>query len=203
MSNRDSAYKSIHLSRDKILAAIKNNKPAATALPDITVFPPATQDLVAAFTEAIHKAGGEVIRIQNISEIPATINQALPGMYRIADFVNGTVASNQHLLQDPEQLEVVVLRGRLGVAENGAIWLQESDCVNRVVPFITQHLALVLHANTLVNNMHEAYALPQLVTDGYGVFIAGPSKTADIEQSLVIGAHGAKSLLVFLETDNL
>lgn len=45
--------------------------------------------------------------------------------------------------------------------------------------------------------MHEAYKRLDISQIGFGVFLAGPSKTADIEQSLVIGAHGARSLVVF------
>ena len=46
--------------------------------------------------------------------------------------------------------------------------------------------------------MHEAYERLSSFDEGYGVFISGPSKTADIEQSLVIGAQGPLSTTVFL-----
>ena len=186
------------MSREKILDAIRRNKPDAVALPQPAAFIYETNDLVAAFTESVRKAGGEVVMIRDISEIPGEINKALPGMQRTADLVNKRKSDYTTLLQDPEKLEVVILQGRLGVAENGAIWLSEEDCVERVLPFITQHLALMIRQDSLVGNMHEAYAKMASDVIGYGVFIAGPSKTADIEQSLVIGAHGAKSLLVFM-----
>lgn len=70
----------------------------------------------------------------------------------------------------------------------------------RILPFVCQHLAIVLDSKDLVGNMHEAYGKIKPGSIGFGVFIAGPSKTADIEQSLVIGAHGPRSLTIFLNT---
>ena len=86
----------------------------------------------------------------------------------------------------------------LGVAENGAVWLAESQLVHRAAPFLTQHLAILLDRGQIVWNMHQAYTRLQVDAEAFGVFIAGPSKTADIEQALVIGAHGPRSLTVML-----
>jgi L-lactate dehydrogenase complex protein LldG len=69
---------------------------------------------------------------------------------------------------------------------------------HRAIYFIVQHLALVLPADQLVDNMHQAYDRATVGSSSLGLFLSGPSKTADIEQSLVIGAHGPRSLSVVL-----
>ncbi len=112
------------------------------------------------------------------------------------------VAGNCDLadVRDPHELESVdwaIMPGLFGVAENGAIWVTDEKVPHRAIYFIVQHLALVLPADQLVHNMHEAYDRLTVGTSSLGVFISGPSKTADIEQSLVIGAHGPRSLTVF------
>ena len=113
-------------------------------------------------------------------------------------------------MEDPHELESVdfaILSGHFGVAENGAIWVTDRGLRHRVIYFITQHLSLVIQADQIVHNMHQAYE-KLIEGDGanyggpvgkraFGTFISGPSKTADIEQSLVIGAHGPRSLTVF------
>ncbi len=95
-----------------------------------------------------------------------------------------------------EEVEVLEIDGEFGVAENGAIWLNEEALPHRVAPFICQHL--VIQVKKIVPNMHAAYQELGNVDSGFGLFLAGPSKTADIEQSLVIGAHGARSLTVVI-----
>ena len=95
-----------------------------------------------------------------------------------------------------EEVEVLEIDGEFGVAENGAIWLKEEALPHRVAPFICQHL--VIHVKKIVPHMHAAYEELGKVDSTFGLFLAGPSKTADIEQSLVIGAHGARSLTVVL-----
>ena len=84
------------------------------------------------------------------------------------------------------------------MAENAAIWVDEADLPHRALPFVAQHLAIVLPKRKIVADMHAAYARLPRPLPGYGVFISGPSKTADIEQALVIGAQGPKSLVVLL-----
>jgi L-lactate dehydrogenase complex protein LldG len=108
---------------------------------------------------------------------------------------------NLELPEDPHALEdlgLAILDGQFGVAENGAIWMEDSNLGLRALPFITEHLVIVLDRKNLVETMHQGYERIGNATSGFGLFIAGPSKTADIEQSLVIGAHGAKSLRVVL-----
>lgn len=186
------------MSREKILAAAKQNKPAPVPLPDLLSFAYPANDLLAAFTAAITKAGGAVNMIREGQPLTPAINALYPEAKRMANFVEGDPAANANLLQQPALLDVVVLKGQLGVAENGAIWLTDKDCVERVLPFLAQHLVLVIEKNSLVGNMHQAYAVMGSQNPDYGVFIAGPSKTADIEQSLVIGAHGPRSMQVFI-----
>ena len=93
-------------------------------------------------------------------------------------------------------IEVLEIDGDFGVAENGAIWLSEEALPHRVAPFICQHL--VINVKKIVPHMHAAYEELGKVNSGFGLFLSGPSKTADIEQSLVIGAHGARSLTVVI-----
>jgi L-lactate dehydrogenase complex protein LldG len=96
------------------------------------------------------------------------------------------------------EVEVLEIDGEFGVAENGAIWLTEEALPHRVAPFICQHL--VIHIKKIVPHMHAAYEELKKPSSSFGLFLAGPSKTADIEQSLVIGAHGARSLTVVMQS---
>ena len=86
----------------------------------------------------------------------------------------------------------------IGVAENGAAWLPLSRLRHRSAVFLAVNVIIVLDRTRIVADFHEAYTAVDIAADGFGVFVAGPSKTADIEQSLVIGAHGPKSLTILL-----
>ena len=91
-----------------------------------------------------------------------------------------------------------MLSGEFAVAENGAVWVTDAKLKHRVPFFLSQHLALIVPAGEVINNMHDAYERLSFGGPRFGAFISGPSKTADIEQSLVIGAHGPRSHVVFL-----
>lgn len=102
---------------------------------------------------------------------------------------------------DPRTLAdvaVAILRGSLGVAENGAVALEGRLARVRALPFLCEHLVLLLDAEVIVPDMHEAMRrLPGDATHHHHLtWVSGPSKTADIELALVLGAHGPRSLAV-------
>ncbi|GAB3972705.1 LUD domain-containing protein [Spirosoma terrae] len=188
--------------RDTILAAIRRGKPDLLPLPDPIGFPPniTPDNLVESFMTMVKTNGGRAIRVSSMDEAKAFLatdyDLSLPVLSHVPglDISNFTPAEELRLL---DTLHLVVLEGIVGVAENAAIWVDEAAMGIRVLPFITLNLSIVISEKNLVGNMHEAY--PRIDTSvGFGTFIAGPSKTADIEQSLVIGAHGSKTLTVFI-----
>lgn len=94
--------------------------------------------------------------------------------------------------------DVFVCQAAFGVAENAAMWLDDSLLPSRILAFLPEELLIVLKKKDLVPTMLQAYQLVEKTNYSYGLFMAGPSKTADIEQTLVTGAQGAKKLSLFL-----
>lgn len=190
--------------RDKILAAIKANQPELVSVPVVDIKTEISGQLKDRFSQMLTGIGGEVVEISNLDPVIQDMKSELELGNLVVNLVPeiGELSSNITELTSARELEAVqkvFISGILGVAENGAVWVDQSKMVNRLLPFICQHLVIVLDSKELVTDMHEAYARVQSDKEGFGTFIAGPSKTADIEQSLVIGAHGARSLVVYLK----
>lgn len=184
-------------SREKILAQAKANKPAVVDLPEIPLFANEI-DVVEQFKTMLASIGGRAEEMA-LSDIDSFIKKVYFDAERIAsNVIESTFSVDSQTHKDElEKIDLAVLRGEFGVSENGAIWLPEKNMLNRALPYIAQHLVLVIEKKSIVPNMHFGYQkLPSV--GAYGVFIAGPSKTADIEQSLVIGAHGARSMIAIL-----
>ena len=191
--------------RDSMLARIGKNKPDALPLPDVPTFVNEADDLSARFSETLTFVGGTLLDLTTSTDtLIDYLRQTFPTAERIASSVPVPGLTTAHVgpetdKNDLERIDVAVLRGEFAVAENAAVWVPEPNMLHRALPFIAQYLVLVVDKTRLVPNMHIAYQHIDRASLSYGVFIAGPSKTADIEQSLVIGAHGARSLTVVLE----
>jgi len=188
------------MSRDKIIQAIRQNEPEPIPLPEI--WKVKEQNTIAnikeLFKERLKQAGAGIIELNGKEEVGPYIEKNYPGT---RDFGKQEVWDEYPSSCNKEKLnslETVLVEGQLGVAENGAIWLDDSNFPNRLVPFITQQLIIKLDSTQIVSDMHQAYCQVNIESSGFGVFISGPSKTADIEQSLVYGAHGAKEVIVIL-----
>jgi len=195
-------------SRFEILLKIKANKPDLLDLPiiDETVF---YEDIdhISEFKKKVEIVGGNVFESSSNQDVINQVKSLYPSTALNFSVLEGTEAFNTidlNTLKKPHDLvdlDVLILKGTFGVAENGAIWISDKQLLVRVLPFITKHLILVIKHSDIVPYLHQGYELLKGKDNDFGVLLSGPSKTADIEQSLVIGAQGALSLSVFLMQD--
>ena len=189
--------------REKILEAVLKNQPESTALPDTSMFKGAGNDLVQKYMDIFKTIGGPCFLADTIDSVKTLINEkfdlskrivtTLPELSDRFELISGTV--DPHSYND---IEVAIIKAHFSVAENGAVWLTEEVMGQRIIPYICQHLAVIVYAESIVPTLHEAYEKIGTGDYGFGGFIGGPSKTADIEQALVLGAHGPLTMTVFI-----
>ena len=191
------------MSKDSILNNIKRHTEEKFDMPDLDNLQGIRYpDVVAKFIEVSKGVGGDALILADGEELNARIRALYTDAKSIASNIPGiTLATiNPDDVDDPRSLngtDLAIVKGEVGVAENACVWIPQ-NVKEKAVYFIAEYLVIVLEKKNLVHNMHEAYAKIEFNANGFGVFISGPSKTADIEQSLVVGAHGAKGVTVVL-----
>ncbi len=190
-------------SREKILEAVLNNQPPTSPLPDIGIFKGDSNGTVQKYLDVFKTIGGSAYLVDDIAEVKALIDEhfdvtkriltTLPELSDTAELISPLVDPHEY-----EDVELAIIRAQFAVAENGAVWLTEELMGQRIIPYICQHLAVIVKAESIVPTLHEAYEIIGVGSYGFGGFIGGPSKTADIEQALVLGAHGPLTMTVFV-----
>lgn len=186
-------------SREKILQRIGESR-SRRPLPDLGMESSISADNVSNYISVLERIGGKAVMVGNWPDIQNYLDQHCREYNRMVSAIpelpiTDIPLTDSHAL---ENVDLAIMSGHFGVAENGAIWVTDKLMGDRALPFIAHNLALVVAKNSIVPTLHQAYDLINAQNYNFGTFIAGPSKTADIEQSLVLGAHGPKSLIVFL-----
>jgi L-lactate dehydrogenase complex protein LldG len=156
------------------------------------------------FVKMTEMVGGQVIEVDPCRDINVLIKELFPDANEIASNLPEISIATRNpdtvdRARDLNGTDVGIIRGKFGVAENACIWIPQT-MKEKAVCFISENLIILLPKSQIVNNMHEAYKRIEFDNEygGYGTFISGPSKTADIAQVLVMGAQAARSATVLL-----
>jgi L-lactate dehydrogenase complex protein LldG len=218
--------------RDAILAAVRRNLPRPAVplpeapeagrkgirgglgykehfagMPEVPGFPDDGEPILPYFRRQLEAMGGRSFEVADAAAARAKVAELFPAAKVVcsaAAEVPGTRraqdVSDPHALND---VDVGVVRSPLGVAEAGAVWLTQDDLVVNALGVLSQHLVVLLDPAAVVDSMQDAYGRLDLAASPYGVFLAGPSATGDIEGVIIHGAQGARSLTVLLQAPAL
>ena len=187
-------------SREDILTRIRKNQPAPQELPEVPTFDSAAAaPPIESFKAGVTRMGGKVVD-PSPDGLDALIKQLFPDAKVVCSAVS-EVAGNRPLDRvaapaDLHDVDVGVVRAVFGVAETGSLWLTEAQFKVNTLGFLAQHLVVLLDPTKIVGNMHHAYRERANFDARYGVFMTGPSATADIEGVLIHGAQGIRTLTV-------
>lgn len=189
------------MKKEELLNKLRRNVVRQFDMPSKPVDGIVYSDVTNQFVEMSKTVGAKILEVKSSDDLNSVIREAYPNAKIFASSINGIEADlNPDTIASAADLngtDVGIIQGELGVAENGCVWIPQT-MKERAVCFISEELVILLDKDNIVSNMHEAYKRIQMPHYGYGVFISGPSKTADIEQALVMGAQAARGVTVIL-----
>ena len=189
--------------KEDILKRYRANVREKFDMPDLSDIKAITySDPLVQYITMTENVGGHVIEVKEGQDVNQLIKELYPDAKEIAsNLPEITIATRNPdevgRARDLNGTDVGVIRGSFGVAENACVWIPQ-QMKEKAVMFISENLVILLPKSQIVNNMHEAYRRIEFNDYGYGTFISGPSKTADIAQVLVMGAQAARSATVLL-----
>ncbi|MBR5747190.1 MAG: LUD domain-containing protein [Prevotella sp.] len=191
--------------KDDILKKYRANVREKFDMPDLSDIKGITYpDPLVQYITMTESVGGHVIEVKEGQDINQLIRDLYPDAKEFAsNLPEITIATRNPdtvgRARDLNGTDVGIIRGKFGVVENACVWIPQT-MKEKAVMFISENLVILLPKSQIVNNMHEAYKRIEFDKeyDGYGTFISGPSKTADIAQVLVMGAQAARSATILL-----
>jgi L-lactate dehydrogenase complex protein LldG len=187
-------------SRDDILARVRTNQPPPQSLPPVPTFDTSTGSALETFKAALVGMGGKFADAPGDRDLDSLVRRLFPDA-KVVCSATPEVTGNRPLEgvrapADLHDVDVGVVRALFGVAETGSLWLTEKEFKVNALGFLAQHLIVLLDPARILENMHHAYRERGQFDAGYGVFMTGPSATADIEGVLIHGAQGIRTLTV-------
>ena len=191
--------------KDDILKRYRANVREKFDMPDLSDIKAITYpDPLVQYITMTESVGGHVIEVKEGQDINKLIKDLYPDAKEIASNLPEISIATRNpdevgRARDLNGTDVGIIRGKFGVAENACVWIPQT-MKEKAICFISENLVILLPKSQIVNNMHEAYKRIEFdkTYDGYGTFISGPSKTADIAQVLVMGAQAARSATILL-----
>ena len=187
-------------SKENILNQIRDSRREAFPMPSFDeLVPVGYDDNLEQFIEVSRMVGGKAVLIEPGQDVNELIRSLYPDAETIASslpYVDAKVDPDKvNDASDLNGVDVGVVEGKVAVAENGCIWIPQT-MKERAILFISECLVIIIDRKDIVSNMHQAYE--RIENPGYGCFISGPSKTADIAQALVMGAQAARDVTVII-----
>ena len=170
------------MKKEDFLNKLRKNTHVQFDMPAVDVKGIQYEDTLKQFIEMTESVGGHVIEAKEGESLDELVKKAYPEAKVFASHLPEiTIAQkNPDTVAEANDLngtDVGIVRGEVGVAENGCVWIPQT-MKEKAVLFISEYLVIFLQKDKVVNNMHEAYARIEMDPKyNFGTFISGPSKT--------------------------
>lgn len=203
-------------SKESILNKIRKALSHSTPLPfpqseaTQSIFPASNEELEVVFAEQFNGLGGRFIFCVNRQELAFQFNSLIKKsdwqkVYCVENKIKelvGSSAEERFTEKDLANCDVSVTGCECLVARTGSIVMTAAQSSGRTTSVYAPIHICIAFTSQLVYDVKDALILikekyndklPSLIT-----FATGPSRTADIEKTLVVGVHGPKEVYCFL-----